>query len=219
MGRHRAQTTWPWNSSLASTLSLAWILQRLPSEHTPGSWRGPSFRANTLTWLPLVLFAAEGILQQIRGSVADLALAAGLQLLAGSLPDVLSSWILIAFFLLGRLVGKGALTSAKVLLRVGAGVVLAARRRKPRNVALPTRAGLRSRSYVLRPSSALAALGAEKLVHTEGEEIPGGRNDPRGRSFREPRYHLPEFATEPSRSLTRRRPGRHVASRAYAIAG
>jgi hypothetical protein len=85
-----------------------------------------NYVSDTLIWLPLLLFAVEGIIQGIRGSVAVLALAAGFQLLAGSLPDVLSSWILIAFFLLGRLIGKGPSIWAKALLRVGAGVVLAA---------------------------------------------------------------------------------------------
>ncbi len=85
-----------------------------------------NYVADTLIWLPLILYAVEGILQELRGNVAVLALAAGLQLLAGSLPDVLSSWILIAFFLLGRLIGRSASVWVRVFVRIAAGVALAA---------------------------------------------------------------------------------------------
>lgn len=80
---------------------------------------------DTLAWLPAVLLGAEMVLRGRPRGVPALALAAGMQLLAGSLPDVLSTWILVAAYVLVRSAGGPRPRPRAVALLLGA-IVLAA---------------------------------------------------------------------------------------------
>lgn len=106
-------------ASLVGAMAFAWS--------GPLALRAPlNYVSDTIVWVPLVLFAVEGILQKRRGSVAFLACASGMQLLAGSLPDVMSSWILVSFYGLGRLVGAPPADGVRAIPKLAAGVALAA---------------------------------------------------------------------------------------------
>jgi len=82
---------------------------------------------DTLTWVPLLLYGVEGVVRRLRGSALVLALATALQILAGSLPDVAASWLLVSVYFVVRLISqsagrmRAALTVAAALL-LGAGL-------------------------------------------------------------------------------------------------
>jgi hypothetical protein len=107
-----------WAAAMVGALAFAWsgaLILRTPLNYI----------FDTLAWLPAVLLGVEKVLRSSRHAIPWLALAGGMQLLAGSLPDLLSCGILVGCYVAVRML-HGTRPSARVFLSLLTGVVLAA---------------------------------------------------------------------------------------------
>jgi hypothetical protein len=106
-----------WAAALLGALAFAWsgaLTLRLPLNYI----------FDTLVWVPAVLLGVERVLQNRERAVPVLALAAGMQVLAGSLPDLLASWMLVGTYVAVRLLQKPR-PAPRVLFLLILGVLLA----------------------------------------------------------------------------------------------